>query len=39
MKCYSDGLNGVLLLLGVCIHGKYAEEKGRVGVYVFMRNA
>jgi hypothetical protein len=30
-KCYKDGLHGVLLLPGVCVRGRYAEEKGTEG--------
>jgi hypothetical protein len=31
-KRYIHGLNGVLLLLGLYVNGKYAEEKGTEGV-------
>jgi hypothetical protein len=32
-KRYIHGLNGVLLLLGLCVNEKYAEEKGTEGVF------
>lgn len=36
MKCYSDGLNGVLLL-GLYVRGKYAEEKDTEGVQFYLQ--